>query len=304
MIRKFSAMLAATFVTSAFAQSPPATAIPISGSAQPMGLQPGRAPVARPVADPKLAAHLDACEKRMKEVGNVICEAEKVQTDNILKRQIAKQVATIYWMKPNFVYMRLDRAPDQPYDPNDFQTYICDGKATYQYYGRNKEMAEFKLNAAGGIQGNRILEFISRFIFIQGNLLLEFISGSMSAKDALNRFDVSILKEDANYLYLTIKPTFESDRENFDTITLVLYSPNINPIHQHLRYLPAMVKITRNQNKEEEVWTFKTPQINVKGMTPKTFEKQGVPAGWRMTPMSGDASATSITPNVTRPQEP
>lgn len=288
MIRVCSATLAVTLAATAFAQSP-GTAIPVPGSAQPMGVQPGGLPVARPAVDPKLAAHLDAWEKRMKEVGNVVCEAEKVRTDNVLKRQLEKQVAKIYCMKPNFAFMRMDRAPDQPPDPNDFLTYICDGKAIYQYSGRQKEMAEFKLNAAGAIQGN---------------LLLEFISGSMSAKDALNRFNISILKEDANYLYLDIKPTLVSDREDFETMTLVFYSPNINPAFQHLRYLPKMVKMTKNQNKEDEVWTFKEPQINVKGLGPDTFKKQALPAGWRMAPMSGAASTTSITPKVARPQGP
>jgi TIGR03009 family protein len=288
MIRVSSATLAVTFAASALAQSP-GTVIPVPGSAQPMGVQPGGVPVARPAVDPKLAAHLDAWEKRMKEIGNVVCDAEKVQTDNVLKRQLAKQVAKIYCLKPNYAFMRLDRAPDQPADPNDFLTYICDGKAIYQYSGRQKEMAEFKLNAAGGIQGN---------------LLLEFISGSMSAKDATNRFNISILKEDANYLYLDIKPTLVSDREDFETMTLVFYSPAIKPELQHLRYLPAMVKMTKNQNKEDEVWTFKIPQINVKGLTPDTFKKQPLPAGWRIAPMAGTATPTSVTPKVARPQGP
>lgn len=288
MIRVSSATFAVTLAATAFAQSP-GTVIPVPGSAQPMGVQPGGLPVARPAVDPKLAAHLTAWETRMKEIGNVICDAEKVRTDNVLKRQLEKQVAKIYCMKPNFAFMRMDRAPDLPPDPNDFLTYICDGKAIYQYSGRQKEMAEFKLNAAGGIQGN---------------LLLEFISGSMSAKDAMNRFDISILKEDANYLYLNIKPTLVSDKEDFETMTLVFYSPTIKPELQHLRYLPAMVKMTKNQNKEDEVWTFKIPQLNVKGMGPDTFKKQGLPAGWRLAPMSGTANPTSITPKVARPQGP
>ena len=288
MIRVFTATLAIAFASTAFAQSP-GTAIPVPGSAQPMGVQPGGLPVARPAVDPKLAAHLAAWETRMKEIGNIVCAAEKVQTDNVLKRQLAKQVATIYCMKPNLAFMRLDRAPDQPPDPNDFLTYICDGKAIYQYSGRQKEMAEFKLNAAGGIQGN---------------LLLEFISGSMSAKDALNRFDISILKEDANYLYLTIKPTLVSDREDFETMTLVFYSPTIKPELQHLRYLPAMVKMTKNQNKEDEVWTFKLPQINGKNVQAAMFQKQPLPDKWRLAPMNGTANPTSVTPKVARPQVP
>lgn len=240
-------------------------------------------------ADPKLVAHLQAWEARMKAIGNLVCECDKVLTDNVLKRVAEKKVGKIYCMKPNYAFMRLDRAPDQPADPNDFMTWICDGKAIYQYSGRQKQCEEYKLAANGGIQGN---------------LLLEFMSGSMTAKDALNRFDVKLLKEDSNYVYIDIRPRLVSDKEDFEVMTLVFFGPNVGPAHQAQRYLPAVVRMTKNQNKEEEVWTFKTPQINVQGLTPKTFEKQPLAPGWRNVVGGGVASTAPVSPGAPRPKAP
>lgn len=285
MVRTSLAISSLALASSVFAQ----TAIPTPGSAQPMGVQPGGIPVGRqPVQtaplDPKLVTHLQAWEVRMKAIGNVVCEAEKVSSDTILKRVTEKQVAKIYCMKPNYAFMRLDRAPDMPPDPKDYQTWICDGKSIHQYSGKQSEYSEFKL----GPNGN-----------IQGNLLLEFISGAMTANDAVQRFDVKLLKEDTNYVFLEVKPRLQKDREDFEVMTLVFYSPNLPQTHQHMRYLPALVKMTRNQNKEEEVWTFKQPQVNVQGLTPKNFEKQALPAGWRVAPPQG--TTTGNNPRVVRP---
>jgi TIGR03009 family protein len=285
MTRAGLTILTLTISTSVFAQTGGAI-VPVPGSGQAAGVQPGTAPA----PDPKLVSHLQAWEARMKAIGNVRCECDKVRTDNVLKRVVEKQVGTVMCLKPNYAFMRLDRAPDLPPDPNDFMTWICDGKAIYQYSGRQKECAEFKLNAQGGIQGN---------------LLLEFISGSMTANDALKRFDVKLLKEDTNYVYLEIRPRLVTDKEDFEVMTLVFYGPNIGPMHQAFRYLPAVVKMTKNQNKEE-VWTFRSPQVNAAGMTPKMFEKQPLPPGqgWRSVMGGGVTATTPVTPKVARPQAP
>jgi TIGR03009 family protein len=260
--------------------------IPVPGSGQPGAVQPVVPVAGAATVDPKLVSHLRAWEARMKEIGNVKCECDKVRSDNVLKRVVEKQVGIVYCMKPNFAFMRLDRAPDLPPDPNDFTTWICDGKAIYQYSGRQKQCEEYKLAANGGIQGN---------------LLLEFMSGSMTANDALRRFDIKLLKEDTNYVYLEIRPRLVSDKEDFEVMTLVFYGPNIGPTHQAFRYLPAVVKMTKNQNKEEEVWTFRGPDINNPKMTPKTFEKQPLPAGWRAVVGGGVQATTTAGPKVGKP---
>ncbi|MFO0937614.1 MAG: TIGR03009 domain-containing protein [Gemmataceae bacterium] len=273
----------------------PGGVIPVPGSQQPSGLRPGGIPVSgggqvQPAApvDPKLLAHLQAWEERMKSISNVVCKAEKVANDNVMKRQITKDAADILCMKPNFAFMKVVRTPVvQPDDAKFFTTWICDGKSIHQYSGAQKEYQEFKLAANGNIQGN---------------LLLEFISGSMTAAAAMQRFDIKLIGEDNNYVYLNIKPKLVGDREDFEDMTLVFYGPKLPPTLEHIRYLPAMVKMTKNGNKEEEVWTFKQPQVNVKGLTPDTFKKQDLPAGWKVGKSAAAPSTTSQTnPRVIRP---
>ena len=44
------------------------------------------------------------------------------------------------------------------------------------------------------------------------NLMIDFLSG-MRANDAKNRFDISLFKEDANYVYLDVKPILPEGQE-------------------------------------------------------------------------------------------
>jgi TIGR03009 family protein len=268
----------------AFAQSP---AVPVPGSGQPGGVQPGGIPVAAPQAqpDPKLVAHLMAWEKRMKELDNLMCDVDKTEQDNVLKREM-KKVGKIFVMKPNYAWMRLDRAPGMPADPNDFQTWISDGKSIYEYMGRTKEMVEFKLSPNGGIQGN---------------LLFEFMSGSITTAGALRRFDMKLLGQDTNYVHIEIKPTLPNDRTEFETMVLTFVSPEIAPQFQHLRYLPASVRMNKNGNRESEIWQFtRNAQVNLKNLTADQFRKQTPPADWKVTQGNAAPQAGS-GPRIGRP---
>lgn len=285
MVRIGLAVSSLAFSASLFAQSP---AVPVPGSAVPAGVQPGGIPVAggapQTAADPKLVAHLVAWEKRMKEIENVVCDIDKTEKDNVLKREM-KKVGKIYVMKPNLAWMRLDRAPSMPPDATDFETWISDGKSIYQYEGRVKKMTEFQLAGNGGLQGN---------------LLFEFMSGSMTAQAALKRFDMSLLGEDANYVHMQIKPININDKSEFEVMTISFVSPAIAASFQHLRYLPAAVSMSRNNNKESEIWQFtRNAQVNVKEIQPAMFRKQPIPPDWKSS-VAG-AVSTQTQPRTARP---
>jgi TIGR03009 family protein len=277
-VSQLALMFSAIIATVSGAQQP----IAVPGSGQPSGMQPGGIPLAgaggqagaviqvgqAAAVDPALLAHLQAWEKRMKEIENVVCEVDKIEKDNVLKREF-KRVGKIYVMKPNYAWLRLDRDKSMPADPNDFQTWICDGKAIYQYEGRQKEMTEFKLSPNGGIQGN---------------LLFEFMSGSMTADMALRRFDMKLLGQDANYVHIEILPRMPNDKTEFERMTLTLVSPGIAPQYAHLKYLPAAVSMTKNNNRESETWQFtRNAQVNVQGLRAEVFMKAAVPKEWKTT---------------------
>ena len=136
-------------------------------------------------------------------------------------------------MKPNLARLRLDNAAD----PKDFEAFICNGKSVYAYNGLQKTITEHKLpdpktNPAGATD----------------NLILDFVSG-MKAKDLKARFDIAIFKEDADYVYLDIKPLVGKDKQDIQQLRLALYQAR----HAQVAYLPAQIYLVR-PNGETEQW--------------------------------------------------
>src|SRR5206468_1644832 len=58
------------------------------------------------------------------------------------------------------------------------------------------------------------------------NLMLDFLSG-MTAQAVQQRFQMSIFKEDANYVYLDIKPVLGKDKQEFEHVRFALYGPKV-----------------------------------------------------------------------------
>jgi TIGR03009 family protein len=77
-----------------------------------------------------------------------------------------------------------------------------------------------------------------------------------------DRFDVSLFKADANYIYLDLKPRADRDRAAFQHIRLALYGPG--PDTAKAAYLPAQVYVLK-PNGDTEVWKFANPQVNLRG---------------------------------------
>jgi hypothetical protein len=62
-------------------------------------------------------------------------------------------------MKPTFAVLRLDNAGDPK--KQDYEAYICDGKAVYAYSGLAKTITEFELPKAGAGVDNLMLDFLA-----------------------------------------------------------------------------------------------------------------------------------------------
>jgi TIGR03009 family protein len=134
--------------------------------------------------------------------------------------------------------------------------------------------------------------------------LLEFMSGTLKANDVVTRFDMQLLKEDPNYVYIQVGAKQPSDKAEFETMILVLHQPNI-PNRANLAYLPRTVVIRKNKGQEEEVWDFPSPLINVKIET-NAFQYVEPPKDWKVqkvqappTPQPGGAGLP-----VARPKGP
>ena len=108
------------------AQPPAVPGAPVAGQpVQP--LQP--APKA---ADPKLDPHLVEWEKKMTGVVNLRTEIALARTDSITKKT-TNFSGLVLCMKPNFAVLRLDNTADPKKE--DYEAYICNGKAIYAYNG-------------------------------------------------------------------------------------------------------------------------------------------------------------------------
>jgi TIGR03009 family protein len=226
--------------------------------------QPGNAgvPPIPPVVPAGVAAtnnldtHLAAWERTLGGVTNFRFEIGLTRTDAVFKKD-KKYDGVVLCMKPNFAILRLNYTADLT--KTDYEAYICNGKSLFQYNGVEKSVTEFKLpgpanNPAGGTD----------------NLMLDFLSG-LKAKEAKQRFDISLWKEDPNYIYLDIKPLLGRDKQEFQQIRMALFGPNTK-----FAYLPAQVYKV-NPNGDSEMWSFSNPQTNLPGIAEKDFQYVKVP---------------------------
>jgi len=195
---------------------------------------------------------------------------------------------SVLCMKPNFARLRLDNVADK----KDYEAFICNGQFLYAYNGLEQTIIEYKLAGAGAGASD--------------NLMLAFLSG-MTAKAAKERFQITLHNEDANYVYLDIKPLQPRDREEFEHARFALYGPNVPK--PHTPYLPSQVYLVKN-NGDSEHWIFTTVQTNLAGVEPKLFEFQKVdgfqlkkaPAAGQ--PMGPGGPGLPAGPGAVRPNTP
>jgi TIGR03009 family protein len=220
------------------------------------------------VIPPALQAHLTAWEKKSAAVTNYYSECDYVRK-NTLTRKDTTFTGTMMCMKPNLARMRIDNKADK----GDFLSYISDGKSVYEYAGKDKVIRQYAIPPGGkGGAGD--------------NLLMEFMSGGMTADDVKQRFDLKLDKEEDHYVHIKITPRLDRDKQEFDTMLLVLYGAKL--ADRKWDYLPAVVMMSKNGGQEVEQWTFKEPKINHDGIKKEHFvalmpDKKD---GWKLEQMS------------------
>lgn len=244
----------------------PGERVPAPGSGVPVGVQPGGIPAPAtptPPVDAAVVTHLQAWQGVMAEVKNFYTECTLTRR-NLILNKTSTYGGSIICMKPNLARMRIEQkpAPGQQPDPNNYTAYICTGKAVYEYDGASKQVTEYPL-ANGGVGDN---------------LLLAFMSGALTANAIIGRFDLKILKEDQHYVYLEIRPRLPRDKQEFESMTLVLFRPTVAGV----AYLPRTVVMRKNNGQEEEHWDFPQPRVNVEGVTLEHFAPVQPPKDWKV----------------------
>lgn len=208
----------------------------------------------QPAADPKLDPHLAAWEKTLTNLVNFKFALEMKKTDSLKNEQ--NFTGEVLCMKPNYAVLRLNNAADKT--GADYEAVICDGKAVYQYVGLEKTVTRWPLpdpKAGGGATDN---------------LMVDLISG-MKVSDVKARFQITLYKEDENYVYLNVLPVLAKDKQEFQQLRMALYGPKTK-----FAYLPAMVYMVK-PNGDIEQWKFKEPMTNIPNLAPKDFAYQKIP---------------------------
>ena len=248
------------------------------GSAQPLPPAAPPPPAAK-AADPKLDGHLVEWEKKMAKVINLRTEISLKRTDAVFKKDRV-YTGLVLCMKPNFARLRLDFSGDPK--KQDYEAYICNGKAVYEYNGVQRTITEHLLpqGADAGVD----------------NLMLDFLSG-MKAKDVKARFDISLFKSDQYYVYLDIKPRRPTDQREFSHLRLALYGPGTK-----FAYLPAQVYLLKPGG-DSELWKFINPQTDLAGVDAKLF--QYVPLeGYKFQRAPKPVAGGAVPPGAVRPNAP
>ena len=264
MVRAALSLLSLALVAPLAFGQPPSQTLP---------LQP--APVAPAAPDAKLLAHLAGWEAAMKAVEKFAVEATLVKKDLITQRE-SKFTGNIWCMKGGLARLNIAKAlgPGDKPDPADFMAYICNGQMLYEYDGGAKVVTMVNLGKEGA--GN--------------NLLLDLMTG-MTAKAALLRFDLKLLKADKPYVYIEAKPKSAEDKAEFETMTLVLCDESV----KGRAYIPRMVILRKANGQQTESWDFPDPKVNPEGIEKKHFEPTDPPKGWRVQKAEAP-KATPVTP--------
>lgn len=235
----------------------------LTAAAQPPAGAPAAPPP--PAADPaRLDAHLQGWQKRMGELTNFRAAFDLTKTEPVFKRP-TQYDGVVLCMKPALARLRVVSKNN----PNDYEAYICDGKSIYAYSGLQKEVTQVDLpkNPADG----------------GGNLMLDFLSG-MKADDAKRRFNITLFKEDANYVYLDIRPVLARDKEEFSQVRFALFGPGNAGT---LPYLPAQIYLARPDG-ETHLWTFGKQEVNLAEVKAADFQYVAVPGfPLRKAPLQG-----------------
>lgn len=262
-------------VTVALGQQPPGPPPAGGGAAPPPAAQPGNDPK-------KLDEHLARWEKTMSDLQNFRFVLGLKRVVGPFKEE-KNYSGVVLYMKPNYAVVRLDNDGDKT--KKDYEAYICDGKAVYEYSGLRRTITVWKLpdpkaNPAAAAD----------------NIMLDFVSG-MKAKDAKARFDLSVFKEDkdGNYVYLDVKPLLGKDKEQFLQMRMALYGPATK-----FPYLPAQVYMVKPDG-DTEMWKLTDPQTNIPGLNAGHFAAQKVDG---FTYVDGSKVAPAPNPPPAGPGQP
>jgi len=226
------------------------------GSTAALAQQP--APAAPGAGPDRLDEYLVRWEKEMKSVHFFFTDTaptEKDKTFNTIK--VYSGVAQYKDVKTGGKSTKLALLEMRQKDkPEQFEKFICTGTFLYQYVPQVKEIRVHELpQSKEGVADDNFLAFIF----------------GMAAKQARERYELKLTKEDQWYIYVEVQPRNNEDKADFQKARLVLNKDT---------FLPRQLWFEQ-PNGNEVVWDIPRIQSGVP-LDPKTFDTPQVPQGWQM----------------------
>jgi TIGR03009 family protein len=235
------------------------------------------APMPREGSSARLDAHLAGWERAIAGVKSLRCDLTLTRKDFGGE---SSYTGSLLAMRPNYLRLRLDSRAD----PKDYEAFIGDGKSLFAYNGLQRTVAEHKPDSWF-------------FSILSRNILIDLLRG-MTVRALKARFEVHLFKEDANYLYLEIKPLHENEKQDLRLLRVALYQPT----HSELAYLPAQVYLLRPSGDTEQ-WKLSNLTTNLLAISEVSFQFEQI-RGFRFlrAPESRLTPAPEPRPLLRRPK--
>jgi len=237
-----------------------------------------------PTLDPKnnrLDHHLLQWEQRMSGVESILCQLQREDKDKTSGFTKTFEGEARY-LKPNFAALRMI----QKDNPKNYELYVSTGQYLYEYRPAQKTLRIHEIPApekGGNLQQNNFLSFVF----------------GMGASDAKRRYDLTLTKDlddkNPHYIYIEVRPKFESDKREFTRAQLVLFSTTMLPRRLWFEH----------PNGDQVTWDIKQIDTSTK-LKPVDFTPPDPPEGWqrvRVPKMDSPVqpASGSGTPRLIRP---
>jgi TIGR03009 family protein len=241
---------------------------------------------AKPQTGSKAALDFEAWGKAMSDVANIRVELSLTREDPVFQKK-REYDGVLLFSKPNLMIMRLNYTADDT--KQDYEAYICNGKSVYRYIGLEKSVTELKLSTKtkhdniaehtdlpATTQTNSVIDPVEQryeanarrlfFMWTVGFFPRGELLAGTNPINLRQRFEIHLIKEDENYIYLNMKPIRKEDKMEFQQINMALYGPKTK-----FAYLPARIIILM-PNGDTEQWNITNPQINIPGIDGSKFQ--------------------------------
>lgn len=277
-MRSYGLTLAAVLLAigQAWSQQVPPQQQPVQQ--QPVQQQPVQQPQQPAAALNPATNRLDALllqwEQQMRSLQTLEAACTRTTLDKVIGNTEVFE-GTAKYMKPNLAVLEMRKKNK----PEVFEKFVCSGTFLYEYSPQNKAIRVHELPPPKPGQ-------------VADDNFLSFLFG-MRAEEAKRRYELSLVKEDAHYVYIGIVPRFPQDKADFQRARLVLLKRN---------FLPRQLWFEA-PNGNEITWDIPQAQQNTP-LNRNEFTVTAPPPGWNLVRV---ASQQNVQPNpqprVVRPQQ-